>query len=233
MRYILAVCAVATLVACSDDETKTDASAPEGAPSASAEIEAPAGVYKLDKYHASLIFRVNHLGFSNYTARFTRFDADLQFDPDNPESMSVVATIDPTSIETDYPESDELDFNKELQGAEWLNAAKFPQISFRSTKIERTGPNTARVTGDLELLGVTQPVVLDTTFNGGYAGHPMDPNARIGFSAQGTLMRSAYGMTYGIPEEGSTMGVGDQVEIIIETEFNGPPLPGAEAPEGH
>ena len=65
--------------------------------------EVPAGSYKLDREHASLIFRVNHLGFSNYTARFKRFDAKLEFDPRNLAASKVTATVDPDSLETDYP----------------------------------------------------------------------------------------------------------------------------------
>jgi len=68
---------------------------------------------------------------------------------------------------------------------------------------------------------------LNATLNGGYAGHPMDPRARIGFSAKGVLKRSDFGVAYGIPEPGSNMGVGDNVDVIIEAEFNGPPLASA------
>jgi polyisoprenoid-binding protein YceI len=105
-----------------------------------------------------------------------------------------------------------------------LNAQQFPQMTFRSTAVEVTAPNTMRITGDFTLHGVTRPVTLDATFNGGYAGHPMDPNARIGFSAHGSLNRSDFGIAAGIPEPGTKMGVSDAVEIIIEAEFSGPPL---------
>ena len=81
-----------------------------------------------------------------------------------------------------------------------------------------------RVTGDFTLHGVTKPVTLLVTFNGGYAGHPMDPNARIGFSATGALKRSDFGITLGIPAPGTTMGVGDEIEIALQAEFTGPPL---------
>lgn len=84
--------------------------------------------------------------------------------------------------------------------------------------------DTLRVRGDLTLHGVTRPIVLEATFNGGYAGHPMDPNARIGFSAQGTLKRSEFGIAQGIPAPGTTMGVSDEVNVVIEAEFTGPPL---------
>jgi polyisoprenoid-binding protein YceI len=85
-----------------------------------------------------------------------------------------------------------------------------------------TGPNTAEVTGDLKLRGVIKPVTLQVTFNGGYAGHVYEPNARIGFSARGTFKRSDFGISYGIPEPGSNMGVSDEIAVTIEAEFTGP-----------
>jgi polyisoprenoid-binding protein YceI len=66
--------------------------------------------------------------------------------------------------------------------------------------------------------------VLDARYNGGYAGHPLDPHARVGFSAHGLIKRSDFGVSLGIPAPGSLFGVGDQVEITLETEFTGPPL---------
>lgn len=189
-----------------------------------AATDVPAGAYRLDKSHASLIFRVDHLGFSNYTARFTRFDAELTFDPEAPEAAHVSATVDTSSLETDFPNPEVIDFNAMLQDETWLDTETHPQMTYHSTRIEMTGEKTARIHGDLTLRGVTRPVVLTATFNGGYAGHPMDPQARIGFSATGSLQRSEFGMTYGIPEPGSSMGVSDRVEIIIEAEFSGPPL---------
>ena len=189
-----------------------------------APTEAPAGTYTLDRSHASLLFRVNHLGFSYYTARFTRFAAELEFDPADPAASSVTATIDTTSIETDHPDPS-LDFDAQLRDEHWLNTARFSQMTFRSTEVELTGPNTARITGDLTLHGVTRPVSLAATFNGGYAGHPLDVGARIGFSAHGSLMRSAFGMVEGIPPPGSNFGVSDAVQILIEAEFTRPATP--------
>jgi polyisoprenoid-binding protein YceI len=184
----------------------------------------PAGAYTLDRAHASLLFRVSHLGFSNFTARFKRFDAQLQFDPRNLAAAKVNATVEVASLETDYPDPAKLDFNAQLTGPEWLDAARFPQMTFESRRVEATGQDTVRIHGDLTLHGVTRPVVLAAKFNGGYAGHPMDPHARIGFSAHGTLLRSEFGISYGIPAPGTTMGVSDAVEVVIEAEFSGPPL---------
>ena len=183
--------------------------------------QVPAGDYSLDKSHASLTFTVNHLGFSHYTAQFTDFDAKLKFDPANPAASTIEASIDPRSLDLPAPPAG---FKAELTGPSWLDAAKYPTITFRSTKVEVTGADTARITGDFTLHGVTKPVVLEATFNGGYAGHPMDPNARIGFSAHGTFKRSEFGIGYGVPAPGTTMGVSDAVEVTIETEFSGPPL---------
>lgn len=218
MRQILLTCAVLAVAAV----PARSLGAPDQAPTSP-----PAGEYSLDKAHGSLFFRVSHLGFSHYTARFSRFDAKLQFDPEHPADQSVTATVDARSIQTDYP-FPALDFDAQLQSAAWLNAAAYPQMSFRSTKVELTGPKTARIIGDLTLRGVTHPVTLETTFNGGYGANPYDPGgARIGFSAHGSLKRSDYGMTFGIPAPGTEFGVGDQVEVIIEAEFNRPAAPPA------
>jgi polyisoprenoid-binding protein YceI len=178
----------------------------------------PTGEYRLDPSHASLIFRVNHLGFSHFTSQFRKFDATLTLDPKHPERASVTATIDPRSIEIVNPS-----LAVDIQGPQWFDSIKFPQMTFRSTKVELTGPNTARITGELSLHGITLPVSWDATFNGGYAANPYDPKgARIGFSAHGALRRSVFGMAFGIPAPGTTMGVSDDVDFTIEAEFNHP-----------
>lgn len=184
----------------------------------------PAGSYSIDRSHASLLFRVDHLGFSMYTARFEKFDAKLQFDPGKLAASSLEASVETASIETDFPDPAKLDFNAQLRGADWLDAAAHPQMQFRSKRVVVTGGRNFRIEGELTLRGVTRPMTLQARYNGGYAGHPMDPHARIGFSARGTLKRSDFGMTIGIPAPGTTLGVGDKVEVIIEAEFSGPPL---------
>jgi len=187
----------------------------------------PAGDYTLEKYHAQLSFSVDHLGFSNYIAQFKRFDAQLKFDPTNLAASSVTATVDPKSIDLVNPPAGFVDT---LIGKDWLDAKQFPQMTYKSTQVEQVAANKVRIVGDFTLHGVTKPVTLDATFNGGYAGLPQfDPNARIGFSAYGTFKRSDFGITYGIPEAGSKMGVSDEVKFVIEAEFTGPPLKTAEA----
>lgn len=232
MRYAWIVCSLAALAACSPKSELSHSPVTESAASAPAASEAPvdvpAGAYTLDQSHTSVIFRVDHLGFSKYTARFKQATAQLQFDPANLAASQVTVNVDANSLETDFPDPATHDFNAQLRGEQWLNTAQYPQITFRSTKVEVTGPRTMRIHGELTLRGVPRPMTLDARFNGGYAGHPMDRNARIGFSARGTLKRSEFGISFGIPAPGTTMGVGDEVEVIIETEFSGPPW--ADAP---
>ena len=192
----------------------TPAMAPVAAP--------PAGAYKLDKSHASLVLRASHMGFSTYTTRFSRFDADLTLDPANLSATKVVTTIDAASFEMDAAPQMCLDI---MKGPQMLDTAKFPQIVFKSEKIRMTGAKSMEVSGTLTLHGVTRPVVLVATYNGGYAGMPnMDPQARVGFSARGSFKRSDFGIAYGVPAPGTTLGVGDLIDFSIEAEFTGPPL---------
>lgn len=203
------------------------ASAPGAALADTAEVPrastepVPAGAYTVDKAHTSLVFRVSHLGFSTYTGRFTRLDANLQFDPRNLDAARVEVTIDPRSIEADNAPSG---FLQSLAGDQWLDAQRFPQMTFRSKSVEVTGANTFRILGELTLHGVTRPITLDARYNGGYAGHTYEPRARVGFSAQGSFKRSDFGVSYGIPAPGTSFGIGDDVAVTLESEFSGPAL---------
>lgn len=197
-----------------------DGNAPKDVPVQST-APVPKGDYTIDKSHTSLLFRVSHLGFSTYTGRFTRVDAELQFNPVNIAASRVNVRIDPRSIEADNAPSG---FLQALAGDQWLDAEHFPELTFRSQSVEVTGANSFRIHGQLTLHGVTKPLVLEAKYNGGYAGHTYEPQARAGFSAQGTLKRSDFGVSYGIPDPGSSFGVGDEVAVILETEFSGPAL---------
>jgi len=174
----------------------------------------PSDVYHLDKTHASLIWKVSHFGLSNYTARFTDFDATINLDAKNVSNSSVTAKINPFSIETDYPKSDKKDFNKTLsEDTKWFNGIKFPEINFKSTNIMLTSGTTAIVSGDLKMLGIVKPIKLDVTFNGAYEKHPFSKKPTIGFSATGKINRSDWGLNTHFPM------IANEVKIIIEAEF--------------
>jgi polyisoprenoid-binding protein YceI len=185
----------------------------------------PAGTYRPDPAHTRLWFIVDHLGFSKFMALFTKVDATLQFDPEDPEAMSVTATVDLRSLETHNPATD-YNFNEIVSGEDLLNAPAHPLATFVSTKVDLTGEHSANITGDLTLNGVTHPVTFKAIYNGGWGHMPLDPmGARAGFSLETTIKRSDFGISFGIPEPGSTMGVSDEVQIFVETEMSNPDAP--------
>lgn len=174
----------------------------------------PAGQYQVDLSHASVVWKVSHLGLSDYVARFSDFDASIDYNPNDISKSKVTASINPLSIQTAYPNADEKDFDKVLATESgWFNAGKFASIDFISTDIEMTGEKTAIMKGDLTFLGVTKSVELDVVFNGAMARQPFSGKPTMGFSATTKLLRSEFGMSKYVPS------IGDEVEVMIEGEF--------------
>ncbi len=218
----LAVLPAIMLAACSDAPESVGANATPPLEEA-AEIKAPAGEYRIDPAHATLVFRIVHMGLSHYTAGFSAFSATLNFDPAAPENMNVSAVINVRSLTIPEPPEG---FHDTLLGPDWLKSGDYPDITFTSTRVIRTGARTATVEGDLTLLGVTAPVTMEAEFVGGYPGfHPHDPQARIGFSAHGTLNRADFGMTQYLPTKASPGALSNEIEFRIDAEFLGPPTP--------
>lgn len=164
---------------------------------------APAGAYRLDKSHTSVTAQVVHLGLSNFSMRLKGVSGDLTYDPQDPTRSKVDVSIDPASVDTGAPALDQ----------EVTQAFKGSPIRFVSTGIERTGPTSGKLTGDLTFNGVTRPVVLDARFNG-TGGGAGGAHARIGFSATGAIKRSDFGFT------AFSTWAGDDVVLHIETEFS-------------
>jgi len=174
-----------------------------------AAITGPAAAesFTIDATHAHAGFRVTHFGFSNTLGQFREIAGTLEFDEAKPEASTVSVTIKTASVDTALEARDE-----HLRKADFFNVDAFPEMTFTSTAIDVTGDKTAKITGDLTLLGVTKPVVLDTVFN--QAGpHPMEKTRYVaGFSARGSLKRSDFGMVYAAP------AIGDEIELIIDVE---------------
>lgn len=216
MKLWIAAAAGLALAACSPPQQEK---APE-APAAVA-VEAPSGEYALDANHSTVTARALHFGLAHYTLRFNTVSGALNFNADTPEQSTVEVTVATNSLDTPY--AGDRDFDAELQNSEWLNAEQFPTATFRSTSVERTGPNTARVTGDLTIRGVTKPATFDATYNASWSQHPMGPPiSGIGFSARGVIRRSEFGLMVLQPTTGPASGVADEVELVIEAEFNRP-----------
>lgn len=215
MRLWTAAALAALLAACTPPAQQT----PE--PAQQVSVQAPTGQYTLDTNHSTVTVRAMHFGLARYTLRFNKVSGSLNFNAEDPAQSSVEFTVDMTSLDTTY--TGDRDFDSELQNSEWLDTAANPTATFRSTSVEKTGPTTARVTGDLTLHGVTRPLTVEVTYNGSWRQHPAGPPiSGVGFSAHGAILRSQFGVTNLLPGEGTVAGVGDDVEILIEAEFNRP-----------
>jgi polyisoprenoid-binding protein YceI len=174
-----------------------------------APVTAKPGDYTIDPNHTQIIFAIPHEGLSTFYGRFSKVSGSLSgFDPAAPEKGALTVTIDMTGIQTHV---DELD--SELKDV--FHVTKFPTATFTGASIAKTGDNTGTVTGNLTLNGVTKPVTLNITFNGGRnAPIPFQPY-RIGFDATATIHRADFGID-GMIWSGF---VGDDVKLMIECEM--------------
>jgi polyisoprenoid-binding protein YceI len=226
MKTWIALAAVAALAACSQQAEQAEE------PPAPVTVSAPSGEYALDTNHTTLVVRAPHFGLSSYQLRFNGLSGALNFNAENPAQSTVQVTVDTTTLDTPY--SGTTDFDAQLQNSEWLDSATHPTATFTSTAVEQTGPNAARVTGDLTIRGVTRPATFDVTYNGSWRQHPAGPPfSGVGFSARGTIRRSDFGLTVLQPSAAEpNSGVADEIELVLEAEFTRPldqaPVPPAD-----
>lgn len=173
------------------------------------EVPAP-GTYALDVPHTHVGFSVRHLMVSKTKGRFATFAGTITIAED-PLASSVEVEIQVPSIDTRDETRD-----GHLKSADFFDADTFPTITYRSTKVTPAGKGTWKVEGDLTVRGVTLPVPLDVTFEGG----ARDPwgGTRIGFTARTELDRDAFGLTWNQTLETGGVVVGKQVKIDIEAE---------------
>lgn len=171
--------------------------------------ELRSGAYTLDKDHASLLWKINHLGFSTFIGRFNDFDASLDFDPENIENSSLEVVINTAGLDINNEE-----FAEELRGSNWFDVETYPQAVFRTTSLlETLDEDTFIFEGDLTLKGVTAPVQLEINFHGGGRNF-LTRSYTMGFSANGSFMRSDHGL-----DRFTSFGVGDEIELEIHVEF--------------
>lgn len=165
------------------------------------------GAYAVEPNHTEVLFGVKHLGFSTYYGQFPGASGALILDGANPAASQLDVSVPVASVMTANKT-----LNDELASAQWLDAGKYPAMTFHSTKITMTGPATADVTGDLTLHGVTAPVTLKASFNRG-APNPMNKRYTIGFEAAGKIKRSVFGVATYLPM------IGDDVDLILSAAF--------------
>lgn len=176
---------------------------------------AKSGEYVLDPDHGKITFSVVHMGYSVYQGQFTGVQAKLHLDAANPAASTLDAVVPVAGIATGNPKLDE-----HLKTPDFFDVAKFSDVKFHATKIERTGPKTARITGDLTLLGATHPVTLEAEFL--QAGkNPFFNAYEVGFAAHGELKRSEWGMSKytAVPNVPGFEPVSDVVKLTFEGEF--------------
>jgi polyisoprenoid-binding protein YceI len=175
-------------------------------------VDLPAGVYRIDPRHATVTFRIRHMGLAWLTARFDAEAGELTLDPEDPSHSRLTASVDANSVNSGVLNRDsERAFDRQIGRA--LGATQTQQITFASTSIERTGAHTGRVNGDLTMNGQTHPATLDVTFDGAAVDPLRGGQTVLGFSAHGEIQRSQWGVT-----EWSAF-TGDDVQIVIEAEF--------------
>ena len=222
-KFFLAAGAAALLVACGEaangqtetaaetgDAAQDVADAAGAANDAEQKFDAISGAYTTDANHRYITFSYLHQGYSRPHVRWDDWTGVLQWDADSPENSSVEVVIDAASVNSGVS-----DFNDHLKSADFFEVEKYPQITFKSTSVERTGATTGRITGDLTIKDVTKPVTLDVTFN--KAAHDeRNKLYKIGFSAAAAIKRTDFDVGLYAPF------VGDDVSITIETEFQMP-----------
>lgn len=167
-----------------------------------------ADTYAFDPEHTWIGFSIPHSGWANALGKFANATGEITIDREDLSKSSVTVSIDVASIDTNLEQRD-----RDLLGPDFFNSVEFPTMDFASTAVEVTGDNTAKVTGDLTLIGVTRPVTLDVTFNT-ESPLPWDANViKSGFSATGSFNPGDFGMA-----KVAEFGMGPNVSLMLEVE---------------
>ncbi len=178
-------------------------------------LPAPAATssWNIDPNHSSAQFSVRHLAISTVRGAFSTVKGTISFDDKDVTKSSIDVTIDVNSVDTRQPDRD-----KDLKSDKFFDAANFPNITFKSTKVEQVSPGKLKVTGDLTIRGTTKSVVLDVD---GPTAPVKDPwgNQRAAASATTKVNRQDYGVKWNAKLDNGGVVVGDDVNIIIDVEM--------------
>jgi polyisoprenoid-binding protein YceI len=177
-----------------------------------ASLPATAESWSLDASHSTVGFSVRHMMVTNVKGGFGKFAAKVDGSPADPATAKISATIEVASVDTRDAKRDE-----HLRSADFFDTGKFPEMTFTSTKVEKTSATTAKVTGNLTLRGVTKPVVLDVE----YTSPLKNPWGKtvVGASATGKINRKDFGVNWSKSLDGGGLVVGDDVTIQLDLQF--------------
>lgn len=169
-----------------------------------------ADTYAVDKGHSSVEFRIRHFA-SKVNGRFSDFEGSIQADPAKPEASSVAFTIKTASIDTNNGNRD-----NDLRSPNFFDATKFPEISFKSSKMTATGKDQYAVTGTLTMHGVSKEITLPVT----YLGSMKDPrgNERASFELNTKLNRKDWGIDWNKTLDSGSLMLSDDVDVTIDLE---------------
>jgi polyisoprenoid-binding protein YceI len=169
------------------------------------------GDWQLDPYHTQVEFAAKHLGMMTVRGHFAEVSSVADIDPDHPEASSVEVTIQAASIRTHNETRD-----NDLRSSNFLEADKFPTMTFKSTSVVPAGTDAYTLTGDLTIKDTTRPVALQVVkygeFNDSMLGH------RIAYSASGQINRKEFGLSFNVMLDGRFV-VSDEIQIMIEGEL--------------
>ena len=165
--------------------------------------------WNLDPAHSAANFTVRHMMVTNVRGSFGNLSGVINFDPENLGASSVDATIDVSTINTGVTDRD-----NHLRSADFFEVEKFPNMTFKSTSVEVTGDTSAKVTGDLTIRDITNPVVLDVEFLG-QGGSPFG-DTRAGFEATTKINREAFNLTWNQALETGGVLVGNDIKVNLD-----------------
>lgn len=168
--------------------------------------------WTIDPDHACATFAVRHFMIANVVGLFGRMTGTIYYDPPEMASLSAEAEIDVKSMSTGSKARDE-----HLLSPDFLDVAKYPNITFKTTRVEPTGSNRGKVTADLTIRGITRPAFLDVECLGPVKS-PFSGNSSMGFRGATKISREDYGIEANYPMEGGGLVVGKEVEITFDVQ---------------
>jgi polyisoprenoid-binding protein YceI len=175
-------------------------------------VTTPVTTWKIDASHSHVEFAVRHLMITTVKGRFGDVQGTVRIDETDFSKSEADITIDVASIDTREPQRD-----AHLKSADFFDAETYPTITFKSTRVEKTGGDSFTLVGTLTIHGVTEEVALDVT----HEGRGNDPwgGERAGFSAKTQIKRSRFGLTWNQLLEAGGVAVGDDIKIAIDVEL--------------